>query len=223
MLIASHHVLQSWEMVDPGGKRLPMCVQEHSDTSTQRFPSKTFPAETHVHVMLLLATLQQREELYLVSEHLLGHVQPSTHSSLQTSCMLRLWQVVEQDLVHSLYCIPIGHFGTAKEIPIFTLQCFLFLFFLRLNRLTALALLHPALKKYPMSMACASILQQKRTGAFFCIFLVTMAGLCLTQRQKRIGRDQVGAVEEHTGGLQHAAAGQNLHKKTHACKMTFNI
>lgn len=44
-----------------------------------------------------------------------GHVQPSTHSSLQTSWMLRLWQVVEQDLVHSLYFIPIGHLGTGKH------------------------------------------------------------------------------------------------------------
>lgn len=44
-----------------------------------------------------------------------GHVQPSTHSSLQTSWMLRLWQVVEQDLVHSLYFIPIGHLGTEKH------------------------------------------------------------------------------------------------------------
>lgn len=39
-------------------------------------------------------------------------MQPSTHSSLQTSWMFRLWQVVEQDFVHSLYCIPIGHLGT---------------------------------------------------------------------------------------------------------------
>lgn len=29
--------------------------------------------------------------------------------------MLRLWQFVEQDLVHSLYCIPIGHLGTVQE------------------------------------------------------------------------------------------------------------
>lgn len=116
-------------MVDPGGKCLPMCVQEHCDTSTQRFPSKTFPAETHAHAMLLLATLQLREELYLVSESLLGHVQPSTHSSLQTSCMLRLWQVVEQGLAHSLYCMPIGHLGTAKTHGMFYFTNFFIAFF----------------------------------------------------------------------------------------------
>lgn len=49
-------------------------------------------------------------------ERLPGHLQPSTQSSLQTSRMLRLWQVVEQDLVHSLYCIPTGHLGTKEDI-----------------------------------------------------------------------------------------------------------
>lgn len=108
----SYHVLQSWEIVDPGGKCLPMCIQEHWDTSTQRLPSKTLPAEIHMLATLLLATLLQKEELDGLAEGLPGHVQPSTHSSLHTSCMLRLWHVVEQDFVHSLYCIPIGHFGT---------------------------------------------------------------------------------------------------------------
>lgn len=113
--LPSHQVLQSWEIVDPGGKCRPMCTQEHSDTSTQRLPSKTLPTEKHIHTMLLLLQTQgQREELDMVGEWLPGHVQPSSHSSLQTSWMLRLWQVVEQDLVHSLYCIPIGHFSTAN-------------------------------------------------------------------------------------------------------------
>lgn len=42
-VLPSHQVLQSWEIVDPGGKCRPMCTQEHCDTSTQRWPSKTLP------------------------------------------------------------------------------------------------------------------------------------------------------------------------------------
>lgn len=113
--LLSHQVLQSWETVAPGGKCFPMCAQEHWDTSTQRLPSKTLPTETHMHAMLLLETVRRRQERDIVSEGLPGHVQPSTHSSLQTSWMLRLWQVVEQDLVHSLYCMPIGHLGTLHK------------------------------------------------------------------------------------------------------------
>lgn len=51
LALSPHHVLQSWEIVNPGGKCCPMCAQEHWDTSTQRLPSKTLPAETHMHAI----------------------------------------------------------------------------------------------------------------------------------------------------------------------------
>lgn len=140
-----------------------------------------------------------------------GHLQPSTHASLQTSWIFRLWQVVEQDLVHSLYCIPIGHLGTEfthslhqdKSLIKPSIQ-------ISADYLTALAFLWPAAKKHPMCMTCAGVLLQERTVAVFNIPLVTVAHLLLTEQQESLRRDQVGALQKHTGCLQHATARQNL-------------
>ena len=81
----------------------------HSDHRPGPYPLK------HRHTPHHHGYQRDRERGGAASGRLPGHVQPSTHSSLQTSWMLRLWQLVEQDLVHSLYCIPIGHLGTVRE------------------------------------------------------------------------------------------------------------
>lgn len=72
-----------------------------------------------------------------------------------------------------------------------------------------------------MGVARASVLQQDRTVTVFPALLVTVTCLLLAQQQERLRRDQVGTVQEHTRRLQHAAAGQNLHKRTHTCKIKF--
>lgn len=153
-----------------------------------------------------------------MSGRLPGQVQPSAHSSLQTSWMLRLWQVVEQDLVHSLYSIPIGHLGT--EHIHYGYKCDFIACNCRCNdKLTALALLQPATQEYPVGVARSSVLQQDWTVTVLWLPLVTVTRLPLTQNKEGLGRDQVGTVQKHSGRLQHTAAGQNLHK--HACKIKF--
>lgn len=82
------------------------------------------------------------------------------------------------------------------------------------NKLTALTLLQPATEEYPVCVTRARVLQQDWAVTVLCLPPVTVACLLLTQRQERLGGDQVGTVQEHTGRLQHAAAGQNLHKHT---------
>ena len=49
-------------MEDPGGKCLPMCAQEHWDTSTQRSPSSTFPTDTQSDTYILLFDTFGEEE-----------------------------------------------------------------------------------------------------------------------------------------------------------------
>lgn len=89
--------------------------------STARLPHNAChpvpcPLKNERRAILKSIHLIKREILLLKrAVWLLGHVQPSTHSSLQTSWMLRLWQFVEQALVHSLYCIPMGHLGTLRQ------------------------------------------------------------------------------------------------------------
>lgn len=59
-------------------------------------------------------------------------------------------------------------------------------------------------------MTCAGVLLEERTVAVFNILLVTVAHLLLTEQQESLRRDQVGALQKHTGRLQHATARQNL-------------
>lgn len=83
-------------------------IPPHSGCHPTPYPLRN----KHGHVTNTSIRAPDGERVRYSEWRLPGHVQPSTHSSLQTSWMLRLWQVVEQDLVHSLYCIPIGHLGT---------------------------------------------------------------------------------------------------------------
>lgn len=82
------------------------------------------------------------------------------------------------------------------------------------DKLTALAPLQPAMKRYPVRATRASILQQDWTVTVFRVPVVAVTRLLLTQHQERLWRDQVGTVQEHAGRLQHAAAGQNLYQHT---------
>lgn len=82
------------------------------------------------------------------------------------------------------------------------------------DKLTALAVLQPAMKRYPVRTTRASILQQDWTVAVFLVPVVAVTRLLLTKHLKRLWRDQVGTVQEHAGRLQHVAAGQNLHQHT---------
>lgn len=103
---------------DSGSRRE---MSAHVHTGTLRHFNTTITVqnlthcETNAHHVNTASNTESEEGGDTVSVRLPGHVQPSTHSSLQTSWMLRLWQVVEQDLVHSLYCIPIGHLGTEHK------------------------------------------------------------------------------------------------------------
>lgn len=70
-----------------------------------------------------------------------------------------------------------------------------------------------------MGVARARVLQQDWTVTVLALPLVTVARLLLTQQQEGLRRDQVGTVQKHIRRLQHAAAGQNLHKHTLKCKI----
>lgn len=121
-----------------------------------------------------------------------GHVQPSIHSSLQTSWMFRLWQVVEQDLVHSLYCIPMGHLGTISntQTPHHSSKPFNWLSIWSLtNKLTAQALFCPVVQHDPMCVACPGVLQQDRAVAVLFTTALTVACFLLTHQQKGLWRD----------------------------------
>lgn len=67
-ILPSYQLLQSCEIVDPGGKCRPMCTQEHWDTSTQRLPSRTLPTERQIHTMSTLQVTQspKKEEIQWV-------------------------------------------------------------------------------------------------------------------------------------------------------------
>lgn len=131
--------------------------------------------------------------------------------------MLRLWQVVEQDLVHSLYFIPIGHLGTEKHREKHNLESPFNYMSTPVHSpqadLTALALLQPSVQKYPVCLASAGVLQQDGAVTVLAIPLVAVTRLPLTEFQERLWRHQVRTVQEHRGSLEQTAAGQDLQHK----------
>lgn len=116
--------------------------------------------------------------------------------------------MVEQDLVHSLYCIPIGHLGTKEShvIRVFLIKTKPSFS----GELTALAFRLPPLKEYPVGVTRAGELQQERAVAVFGVAPVAATHLLLTQEQEGLGGDQMSAAEEDAGRLQPAAPGHDL-------------